>query len=118
MIVLRSEAEGVCPDTDHSEIARRGASQSPAEMGPVLRRQTYDVEVRKYELRWEEATEPERWQLLQVFYASQATLSLLYTPIGETDANAVTCYFVPGTLSITQNGPNAFQMAVDIEEVI
>lgn len=116
-LVLRSETEGVCPNTDAALDAHRAGWQSNWRTGTVMRDAVNAVPRRVYGLRWRGAEYGQMYEIRDKWLQSGGGALLMdYTPIGEVDADKVVVSFVPGTLQMTQRGLDLFDISVDIEE--
>lgn len=118
MIVLRSDMAGLCPDSEEITVTQRPGLVTAARTGPIQRREVFNIPRRRLTLRWNNAAEGDRFRLKQALELSKGVLPVEYTPIGKTDAARITLYFVSGGTTITQVGPESYDMTAELEEAI
>jgi hypothetical protein len=118
-LLLRSETEGICPDSEEGFDRLRENVRSSPEMGSVVARQVRARALRTGTLQWSNADESERYKLLKAYDdARGSVIPMLYTPVGDVDVDAIPVQFVRGSLRTTQTALNSYEMSVDIEEVL
>lgn len=117
-ILFRSVAAGGArPAFEFVEERRRRAVQSPDDEPQRRHRQINERAVRTFKLRWEETNEAQVAFVRTAFDASfGGVLAMDFTPMRDTDANAVEVCFVDGTLEIEQLGPLSYVMELELEE--
>ena len=128
-ITLRTQNGGIRPEFDHPTRNRREAvaqsfgpqsirfrSVAPCTQATVPTNVPFDV--RGWRLEWDN-TQYGQWRQLRDVWAETlgGVLPMDYTPVGDTDVNAVEVTFVPGSFQWQRTGYLTYTMSVEIEEL-
>lgn len=117
-LTLRTQSTGARPQFGTVEIRRRdGVRNSAEEFWRVRAREINERAHRAWELVWDEATPGERVRVERLFDDSLGGVyAMNFTPLGDSDANALEVIFVEDTLQMDPAGPLHWRIRAVVEE--
>ena len=111
-----AETLDVCAEFELAQVIQRQAVATPRDRGVVHRRQTWDGELSRYTLLWNNANDARVTRLREVW--SKSLFGSLYInwapPPGTT---AATFRIVDQSLRIVQVSANTYTASLELEEV-